>query len=278
MAILDSGPCEPWPHVCDDFPDAPDSEQQVVIESSLMAATEALWNRSHRRFGLCSMKLRPCQADCWPPGLGWWPSSWWQVSSSWSWPFPVLHGGRWFNLVCGWCGSNCSCNRVEQVALPSPVAEISEVRIDGVVLDPSAYRVDDWRWLVRLDGGDWPRCNDLNSDDTGEGTWSVTASYGEQVPALGQMAVGELAGAIYKRCIGAKDCPLPSSTIQQVQRQGVTKVFFDADTAFANGKIGLYFTDLFVATYNPRNNRPAKIHDIDKPKARNVGSVSPTAP
>lgn len=277
MPVLDSGPCETWPAICDDFPDDPGSEQEVLIAAALEAATEALWERTQRRFGLCSMKLRPCKADCWPGGFAGWPRGWWDASSSWTWPFPTLHGGKWFNLVCGKCGSNCSCSQVEQVQLPSPVAQVEEVRVDGVVLDPSAYRVDDWRWLVRLDGGDWPRCNDLNLADTEEGTWSVTASYGEAVPKLGQLAAGQLASEIYKHCTGGK-CTIPSSTIQQVTRQGVTKVYFDADSAFANGQIGLYFTDLFISTYNPGGRRRAKIHDIDGPKARNVGSVGATAP
>jgi hypothetical protein len=274
MPMLDSGPCQNWPPICDDFPEEPTAQQQLHIDYAIQAATEALWERTQRRFGLCTVTLRPCRRECWSgPML---PRGWYQVG--WSWPFPVLHAGKWLNVVCGSCGDNCSCSRLSEVRLPSPVATVSEVKVDGVVLDPSAYRVDDWRLLVRLDGGEWPRCNNLLLDDDQPGTWSVTASYGEMVPTLGSLAVGQLAGAIYKGCEGGKDCPLPAATIRRVVRQGVEKVYFDAASAFKNGAIGLYYPDLFIATYNPGGRRRAKVYDMDKPRGRNAGSIPGPVP
>jgi hypothetical protein len=275
MAMLDSGPCENWPPICDDFPAEPTQAQQDLIDAAVQAATEVLWNRTHRRFGLCTMKIRPCREDCWPTI----PSGWHNLSGL-SWPFPVLVGGQWINLACGSCIGSCSCSRISQAVLPSPVATVSEVKVDGAVLDPSTYRVDDWRLLVRLDGDEWPRCNDLRLADTEPGTWSVTASYGEQVPTLGSLAVGELASAIYKGCpeANAGPCPLPVATIRQVTRQGVTTIHFDAETAFAKGKVGLYYPDLFIATYNPSGRRRAKLYDMDKQRRRNVGSIPGPTP
>jgi hypothetical protein len=275
VATLDSGPCQNWPPICDDFPDEPTPDQQLLIDYSVQIATEVLWERTNRRFGLCSVKLRPCRWDCWsgaPVG--------WTNMSGWSWPFPILHAGNWINIGCGICGDNCSCSTIHQVRLPSPVATVSEVKVDGVVLDPSAYRVDDWKWLVRLDGEAWPRCNDLNLADTEVGTWSVTASYGEVVPSLGSLAVGQLASAIYKGCPGANagTCPLPAATVRQVVRQGVTTVYFDAESAFKGGSVGLYYPDLFVATYNPGGRKAAKIFDIDGRRGRNVGSIPGPTP
>lgn len=274
MAMLDSGPCQNWPPICDDFPDDPTPEQQTLIDNAVQAATEALWERTHRRFGLCTIKLRPCREDCWPS----FPTGWHNLSGL-SWPFPVLVGGNWINIACGYCSGSCSCSQLSQVVLPSPVAEVTEVKVDGVILDPSAYRVDDWRFLVRLDGDEWPRCNDLRLADTEAGTWSVTASYGEMVPTLGSFAVGQLANEIYKACPGgAGGSCLPTATVRQVTRQGVTTVHFDAETAFAKGKIGLYFPDLFIATYNPSGRRRAKLYDIDKRRGRNVGSIPGPTP
>lgn len=267
MPMLDSGPCQNWPPLCDDFPENPTAAQLDLIDQSVQAATEALWERTHRRFGLCTVTLRPCRAECANPPP-------WFARAGWSWPFPVLDRGVWVNLGCRSCGDTCSCAALSETRLPSPVADIVEVKVGGTTLDPSAYRVDNWRWLVRLDGEVWPRCNDLTKDDTETGTWSVTASYGEQVPTLGSLAVGQLAAAIFKSCpgSGATDCPLPA-TVRQVTRQGVTKVFFDAKTAFKDGAIGLYHPDLFIATYNPGGRRRARLYDIDAPKARNAGSV-----
>lgn len=277
MAMLDSGPCQNWPPLCDDFPDDPTPEQQTLIDNAVQAATEALWERTHRRFGLCTVTLRPCGEDCFSSFPAW-PLAGWS-NPGWSWPFPALVGGRWINLACGYCGNHCSCTTVHRIRLPSPVATVDEVKVDGAVLDPSAYRVDDWKWLVRLDGESWPRCNDLNLADTEVGTWSVTASYGEMVPTLGSLAVGQLANEIYKACPGStgSSC-LPLATVRQVTRQGVTTVHFDAETAFAKGKIGLYFPDLFLATYNPSGRRRAKIYNIDKPRGSNVGSIPGPTP
>lgn len=264
------GPCAPWPYICDDFPDG---ATQEIIDYAVMAATEALWMRTKRRFGFCSMTLRPCRKECFP-AWPWIPQRGWHnvTGMTWPWPAPALVGGQWINIACGSCGDGCSCSSVSEVVLPYPVHEVTEVKIDGVVLDPSAYRVDDWRLLVRLDGQDWPRCNDLNLDDTEDGTWSVTASYGTEVPVLGQLAVGELASEIVKRCVGSNGCKLPSSTVRQVTRQGVTKVFFDAETAFANGMLGLTQSDMFIKTYNPTNTGIASIFDIDGPRQRRVGT------
>jgi hypothetical protein len=271
MPMLDSGPCENWPPLCDDFPVATLPEQQDLIDQALQAATEALWERTHRRFGLCTITLRPCREECANPPAGW------ANYSGYGWPFPVLDRGTWINLGCRACAGGCSCTILSEVRLPSPVAEIVEVKVDGVALDPAGYRVDDWRWLINLDG-EWPTCQDLTLADTEVSTFSVTASYGEQVPTLGSLAVGQLATAIHKGCTGASDCPLPQATVRQITRQGVTKVFFDAATAFKGGQIGLYYPDLFIATYNPGGRRRAKLYDIDRASARNAGSIPGPVP
>lgn len=267
--MLDSGPCQNWPPICDDFPEDPTPEQQILIDQSVQIATEVLWNRTKRRFGLCSVTIRPCKRDCWP-AWPWIPAGFTDITG-WGWPFPALVDGAWINIGCGVCGDDCSCTSISSVRLPYPVACVTEVKVDGEILDSSAYRVDNRRFLVRLDGLDWPRCNDLNLDDGQVGTWSVTAEYGEMVPTLGQLAVGELAGQIYKRCAGGDGCLLPTTTVRQITRQGVTKVFFDANTAFASGKVGLYYSDLFIATYNPSSSGIASIYSIDGPRRTFVG-------
>lgn len=268
MTAITAAPCDPWPYICDDFPEEASQEQ---IDAAVAAATEALWPRTKSRFGLCSMKLRPCKRECFP-SWPWIPArGWYNVGGlSWPWPQPALIGGKWFNITCGGCGDNCSCTQLEEVELPYPVADVTEVKVDGVVLPPSAYRVDEWRLLVRIDGGEWPRCNDLNLDDTHLDTWSVTARYGTEVPELGKLAVGELASQIVKACIDDDDCAIPASTVTSISRQGVTKTFFDASAAFANGLIGLRWCDLFIKTFNPTGTGLATIFDIDGPRQRRV--------
>lgn len=265
-----TGPCSAWELACADFPEGTTPEIQAM---AAMAATEALWMRTKQQFGLCTITLRPCRKDCFP-SWPWVPLQGWNNLSgaTWPWPQPALVGGNWINIACGQCSSGCSCSVVHEVRLPYPVNSVVEVKVDGVVLPPSAYRVDNFNLLVRVDGGEWPRCNDLNLDDTEVGTWSVTANYGDDVPQLGKLAAGQLAVEIAKRCVGAGGCVLPAGTVQQITRQGVTKVFFDSDQAFAQGMLGLYWADMFVKTYNPSGTGTASIFDIDGPRHRRVGT------
>lgn len=265
---LDTGPCEPWDLLCTDFPEGSEEFQ----EDAAWIATEVLWNRSKRQFGFCTVALRPCKKDCYPA----WPwipqTGWTQAGGTWPWPQPALVGGQWLNITCNSCVQACSCTFLERIQLPYPVAEVLEVRVDGEVLAPEAYRVDNYKHLTRIDGGRWPACNDLNLDADQPGTWEVTARYGTEVPRLGQLAAGELATEIVKRCVGANGCRLPSTTVQRIDRQGVTKILFDADTAFRSGKIGLLYPDLFVSTFNPLNTGTASIFNIDGARTERLGT------
>ena len=265
---LDTGPCESWPLLCAEFPEGTTPELEA---SAALIATEVLWNRTKRQFGTCTIALRPCRKSCFP-SWPWIPQSGWNDLTGASYPFPALVGGQWMNIACGSCGNDCSCTSISEVRLPYPVAEVLEVKVDGAVLPPASYRVDNFHLLVRLDGQEWPLCNDLNLDDTEENTWSVTAAYGTAVPEMGKLAAGELAVEIAKRCVGAGGCKLPTATVQQVTRQGVTKVFFDNDRAFKRGRVGLYYSDLFISTYNPLNTGTASIFDIDGSRARRVNT------
>lgn len=264
-----TGPCAPWPTLCTAYPEEATAQQIADAEE---IATEYLWMRSKQQYGLCTLTLRPCRKECFP-AWPWIPATGWHDVSGLSWPFPApaLVGGQWFNIACGSCTSGCSCSSLSEVQLPYPVATVTEVKVDGVVLPQTAYRVDDWRLLVRLDGGEWPRCNDLNLADTEKGTWSVTAQYGTAIPKLGQMAAGQLATEIVKRCVGAKGCLLPATTVQQVTRQGVTKTLFNA-AAFAGARTGLTYPDMFLSNINPSNTGVATIFDIDGEHARRVGT------
>ena len=264
-AGVDSGPCAAWePDPCVVFPDC----AAPVSGLALDAATELLWARTGRRFGVCEVTLRPCRAGCTD-------DAWWAGRSGtgggWGWPMPALVGGRWYNLGCGACGGDsCSCTVLHQVALPAPVAAILEVKIDGAVLDEAAYRVDDWRLLVRLDGQTWPACQDLTLPDTEAGTWSVTAAYGEAVPALGRLAVGALARAYAAGMCGCTGCKQLAVTVAEITRQGVRKKLFSADTP--TGQTGVRQADDFIATFNPTRSSPASIYPIDGPRPRRVGT------
>jgi hypothetical protein len=160
---------------------------------------------------------------------------------------------------------------VSEAVLPAPVNSIVEVLIDGTPLVSGAYRVDNHRLLVRTDGGEWPRCNDLSKDDDEVGTWSVRATYGEALPDGASLAVGQLACEIAKAAAGG-DCKLPAG-LQQLVRQGVTISYPDVGELFRQGRTGLYLVDMFVATWNPyRLRQRSRVYSVDRPTVRRAGT------
>jgi hypothetical protein len=253
---LTAGPCGPWPMIaCATFPLSTAAITGTMIE----VASEVLWVKSGRQFDSCTVTVRPCRDECWGGGTFPWSGQW----SEWGvgWPWPYNWNGQWFNMGCGGCEGSCSCTVLHTVTLPSGVSSIEEIRIDGEVLPSSAYVVYDNRLLVRTDGSEWPRCNDLSKADTEIGTWTITFTSGTTVPALGRLAVGELAYELALACVGDKACKLPSA-VQSVVRQGVSMTFFDPNVVFADGKLGLRNCDLFLSTFNPKG-IPERAHVVD---------------
>lgn len=232
----------------------------VVTGQALRAAVEVLDSLTGHRFGGCQLSIRPCRRSCY--GESWTSLSqlWWEYGS---WPRPLFYNGVWMNVTCGTCQGGCACTPLSEVWLPNNVTSVDQVKVDGVVLSPTAYRLDNFRVLTRIDGGVWPLCNELNRADTEVGTWSVTATYGEPVPTLGQLAVGELMCELVNLLTGNKACSLPTP-IQTLVRQGVTMNFIDPNTVFDHGRVGLYLSDLFIQTYNPNAlQAAAQVFDVD---------------
>lgn len=243
-----------------------------VTGAAVQAASELIWTLSGRRFGLCTQVLRPCRRECqgmpWPAGSGTWPNVW----AGQTYPLPFWWNGQWLNLTCGGCASDCSCSSVEEVVLPGGVYQVLQVLIDGAELSPSSYRLDDNRIVVRTDGGTWPLCNDLSKNDTEVGTYSITAQWGEPLPEIGKIAVGELACEFGKYLSGAA-CDLPES-VTSLSRQGVSLTFADPNEVLDKGRLGLHFVDMFLSAYNPGGLRArSQVYSVDGPNPRRAGSV-----
>lgn len=260
------GPCEAWDGIlCCTLT----AESAAISGQAMLAATEVLYQLSGQRFGVCEFTFRPCRHDCygnsWPFDGG----NWWQWGGLY--PRPVLFDGAWFNLTCGSCGGTCSCGPLEEAWLPGPINTVISVKLDGQSMPASAYRVDDFRKLVRVDGGRWPICQDLSANDDQPDTWSVTLTIGEAVPTIGQYAVGELACEIMAACLG-QTCALPRNAAS-VTRQGVTIDFPTFSELLTNGLLGLRWTDMFIAAYNPNRLRAApQVVDVDGYLYRRTGT------
>lgn len=191
------------------------------------------------RVGGCPVTVRPCRKVC----EGYIPYYTGQPFGPYNW------NGVWFNCTCG--GQTCGCGALCQLELPRPIGAVEEVKIDGKVLDPWTYRVDEGRWLVRLDGECWPDCQDLALADTEVGTFSVTYLNAIPVDSLGKYAGGVLACEYAKACAGGK-CRLPSG-VTSVVRQGVS--YEIAAGSFPGGATGIREVDTWIARYNPNHLR-----------------------
>ena len=121
------------------------------------------------RIGVCPTTIRPCAARCAYHGS--WIAA--PVSSAYVSALPLqtiggiytpyVTGGQWVNS-CGCAGpDDCSCTSLSEVILPGPVGGIESIEIDGIVLPPESYRVDNGDRLVRLDGAAWPLCQDMGA-------------------------------------------------------------------------------------------------------------------
>ena len=261
------GPCRNYEYVS--FCTIP-TEAAAVSGYALEAASEIIYYAGGQRFDTCQVTIRPCRKDCygesWPRLSG----GWWEFGT---WPQPALINGLWYNIACGACGTNCSCSVVSETILPGPVQEIIQVTVDGVVLDPvSDYRLDDYRKLVRLGGVLWPLCNDLTKGITETGTWSVTALYGEPLPTLGKLAVGQLFCQILNDLVN-NECSLPDN-VTDITRQGLSFTLPDVQDAVEAGFENLRYVDKFIQRFNPHKlmARP-KLYDVDGPDFRVTGTT-----
>jgi hypothetical protein len=133
-----------------------------------MLAWSTLVSLSGYQFSICPITVRPCAAGCLPVGT-YYASPAMLAGGTYAGVRPtgrsgftphVAPDGNWVN-ACGCAAADCSCTVLSEVILPGPVGGVTEILIDGAVLDPLAYRVDNGNRLVRLDGGVWPACQDM---------------------------------------------------------------------------------------------------------------------
>ena len=167
------------------------------------------------------------------------------------------------------------CNVIELAGYP--VRAVLQVKIDGDVIESTHYRLERRRLLRYLGdtatGGRryWPtHCNRVDLPNSEQGTFSVTYTYGADIPAVGIEAAKLLGAEVYNACIGSDDCALPSGVVQVI-RQGVTINRVMANQALWDG-IGIPVVDMFVNRYNPsRRTRRAAVWSPETRFPRRVG-------
>jgi hypothetical protein len=149
-----------------------------------------------------------------------------------------------------------------------PIRSAISVKINGQVLDPSTYRVDGERWLVRPDVLFWPTAQRLDLPDSADGTFSVTVQFGADPPAHGVSAAARLAAELAKDRTPGATSGLPRR-VTNVTRQGVSVTAIDPMTYMRDGLVGIYEVDAFLTSVNPhRQTAPPLVWSPDLPRRR----------
>lgn len=228
------GPCTAWANVNDAaaLPDLKDADP-AFLALALSASCKVLYALSARQFpGVCLASVRPHRryVEDATPSSPWW----WRAWGSYGHP-----GG-------------CGCSMPPRITLGyRPIRQVTEVRIDGEVLDPAAYRIDNRRELTRIDGEGWPLCQDLTADpDTDADTFRVTFRWGTAPGDDGVLANLELASELVKAKTAPEESRLPER-ITSLVTQGESLAMLDPWQFLDKGKTGLYWCDIFLSAANP---------------------------
>lgn len=156
---------------------------------------------------------------------------------------------------CGHLSPTCGCT-LPVVELDSqwPVLSITQVIIDGAVVDPATYRVDDWSRLVRVadsagQNPGWPRTrwpdrNHPTVPTPGAGTFSVQYRYGRAVPMLGRIAA--LALACHLRSWTEPVAQLVGDNVTSLSYAGMSMARESTSQAVAAGRTGIIEVDRFL--------------------------------
>jgi hypothetical protein len=172
---------------------------------------------------------------------------------------------------------NCWCTEVELAAVHthlvtpaiepnrvalrhSPARSITSVRIDGVAVDPSRWRLLNGRWLVRTDSCSWNLFRGVE----------VTYRAGQNPPKAGQHAAARLADEIVQSFIDPGSCALPDR-VTAISRQGVSYTILDPQEFIRDGRTGIYEIDLFINAANPgRARQKPRVYSPDAPRRRAI--------
>lgn len=239
--------CEPFTTIEDIVGCWPSDEDkgEELIELAIQAASDWMDEKLNRQFrGVCRTLGLPCPACGCGGGSRW---GWW--------------GGAWTWWLSGGGGGSCRCGPYPKIDLgPDPVVEVIEVRHGGVVIDPATYRVDDWRYLIRLTDADgsnpgWPGPINRSAALDAEGSLSVEWRHGYEVPPLVRLATRAVAHQLLLACPGAdgEGCALPPNATQAL-REGITISLRDFNAAVAGSSTvltNLLEVSMAIEAYNP---------------------------
>lgn len=204
-----------------------ESPSDDILNEAILAASEYLNAAVQFQFpGICENTVRPCGGE---EGFGFGAGlfAWSQIPFY----FPPGVFPLWW-AGCG-CAGACNCCGPPAFSLGKiPIVAVSEVKLDGEILEPEVDYTVVGDLLARLDpdgsGNDtWPACQNIALPDTEEGTFSVTFTWGAMPPSLGLAAARDLACLLVADACG-EDCK-PSERMVTRQAGGTTVQLISPD-------------------------------------------------
>jgi hypothetical protein len=223
-------------------PQAAGDLDEVTLGDAVTSASEILYFLSGSQWpGICVKTVRPVAR---PSNVT--MQRWAAVIAS--------YNGYWAPAIGTWDYDTWAGDQPVSIPLGvAPIANIVRVQIDGVTLDPSAYRIDNGRLLTRQDGGIWPVGQNIAVPLGQPGSFSVTVGYGGLPPQAGIDAAGIFAIELALASSGSAS-RLPNG-VTQVQRQGVTETMLDYTKFYQLGYTGIPEVDAFIMAVNPSGRR-----------------------
>lgn len=260
MALEAAASCRVWPvdRTCWSIPDG---TSETLITAMQRVATEYLWAMTGRRIGPdCPVTVRPCRKRCADAFSFLWQGQFLGAGYQFTGPFiPYMVDGQMRNATFCGCVSDCNCGpELCTFELPGPIYQIDSIYINGTLVDPATYTVQDSGTVVRLSAADgtnpcWPDCQDMTVGDLDDGAFSVTYSTGLAVPQMGVLAATKLTEHLIRGCSG-NGCGCGTGTrqnLQRLSRQGVDLEFADPQELFDDGRTGIEAVDWFIRAMNP---------------------------
>jgi len=151
-----------------------------------------------------------------------------------------------------------------RLTLPDyPVTSVTSVHVNTILLPAVSYRLENGRWLRRLDGAGDPIAW------TGSEV-QVIYAFGAAPPYGGARAAEVLGVEIALALAGSESCALPQR-VQTITRQGMTVAMLDPQDYLREGLSGLPEVDLWLAAVNPgKLRRPSTVWspDVDRTTTR----------
>ncbi len=305
MATPRNGPCSPWtsgPAVAALPSVAAWSAKQItanvfteaqvaeICATAAIAASGVLYELSGRMFtGECGPVTirpvsRPTDSDtrAWPGGSS--PNGWFSA-----WGSASSYGANVPGVLARYGSVEPPTIRMQW-----PVSEILQVLIDGVLIpgpyNPAAqtgeWELRDHQELVRIrptpgfeptQRWGWPTSQVMDLPDNQVGTFSITFTFGQPPPEMGQLAALKLAEMLCLPQLG--DTSHYPKRVTQIARQGVTVQVADIVDVMKTGSLGIWEVDAFILAHNPgRNQRQATVYspDLGRPGRRQPNPSLPT--